>query len=201
VIGVISAISSRNSVPLCASSNAPGRRAIGARERALLVTEQLGLEERVGDRRAVERHERLRRARTELVEGLRNQFFARAGLAMNEHGRGRRRRLFHDLVDLAHLETRADQPSERAALLKLAPQRPHFTQRVISRGDLIEHDPEPLGIDRLGEVVVRALLDRLNRRFDRPLCREQHDGDVRVVLAFQGLSAGPFLRGRASPCR
>ena len=56
-----------------------------AGERALLVAEQLRLEQRVGNRRAVERHERLRRARAELVDGLRDQFLAGARLAADQH--------------------------------------------------------------------------------------------------------------------
>ena len=102
---------------------------------------------------------------------LRDEFLAGARLAVHEHRRRRRRRLLDDLVDLPHLEARADHPAEGAALLQLPPQRAHFAQRVVSRGDLVEHDPEPLRIDRLREVVVRALLDGLDRRLDRSLRR------------------------------
>ena len=53
-----SPISSRNSVPPCASSKRPARAADGAGERALLVAEELALDERRGDRGAVDPHER-----------------------------------------------------------------------------------------------------------------------------------------------
>ena len=59
----ISPISSRKSVPPSACSKRPSRRATRAGERALLVAEELALEERLGERGAVEAHERRLRAR------------------------------------------------------------------------------------------------------------------------------------------
>ena len=83
-----------------------------------------------------------------------------------------------------------------AALLQLPAQRAHFAQRVVARGDLVEHDAQALRIDRLGQVVVGALLDRFDRGFDRSLRREQDDGDVRVVLP-SARAAGRGRRGSA----
>ena len=51
-------ISSRNSVPPVGVLDEPGARAGGARERAARVAEELVLEQRLGERRAVERDER-----------------------------------------------------------------------------------------------------------------------------------------------
>src|SRR6185295_5040070 len=58
--------------------------ALGGRagERAPLVAEELGLLERVRDRRAVERHERRRRADAVRVESERHQLLAAAALAL-----------------------------------------------------------------------------------------------------------------------
>ena len=64
-----------------------------AGERALLVAEQLGLEQRVGNRRAVERDERLRRARTQLMDASARPAPCRCRTRRDEHGRRRRRRL------------------------------------------------------------------------------------------------------------
>ena len=57
----------------------------GAGERALLVAEQLALEQVGGDRAAVDRHERALAARTEIMDGARDDFLAGAGLAEDEH--------------------------------------------------------------------------------------------------------------------
>ncbi len=75
---------------------------VGAGERALLVTEELALEERLGERGAVERDERLLRARPELVDRARELALARAALARDEHGRARRGDLPSDAINLLH---------------------------------------------------------------------------------------------------
>jgi len=61
------------------------------RERALLVSEQLALEEVLGDRGAVERHERPVLARRPRVQGLRDELLADARLARDEQRQIRRR--------------------------------------------------------------------------------------------------------------
>ena len=59
----------------------------GAGERALLVAEQLGLDQLVGDRRAVDLHEALAAAQAVAVDRARHQFLAHAALAPDQHGR------------------------------------------------------------------------------------------------------------------
>ena len=61
----------------------------GAGERAAHVAEQLGLEQRLGNRAAVERDEPLRAARAVVMDGARHDFLARAGLAGHEDRAGR----------------------------------------------------------------------------------------------------------------
>ena len=52
---------------------------------AARVSEQLGLEQRVGNRRTIERYERRASARAVLVQGARKQFLTGAGFAQDEH--------------------------------------------------------------------------------------------------------------------
>src|SRR4029078_10661228 len=61
-----------------------------AREGATLVTEELALEQRLREGRAVHAQHRLRRARRELVDAAREHFLADAGLAEDEHADVRR---------------------------------------------------------------------------------------------------------------
>jgi hypothetical protein len=70
----------------------------GAGERALLVAEQLALQQRLGERRAVEAHERGLRPGARVVDHLGDELLAGAGLAHDEDARLRRR----DLLDEAH---------------------------------------------------------------------------------------------------
>ncbi len=122
-----------------------------AGERALLVAEDLALEQRLGNRGAVDRHERHLRARAQLVDGLRDQLLAGARLAPDEHRCLRRRGLLDRLVDLPHLRAVADHLAERAVLAKLLPQDLHLAQRVLALDDLVEEDLQALRLDRLGQ--------------------------------------------------
>ena len=79
--GLSSPISSRKNVPPSASSMRPRRRCRGAGERALLVAEQLALEQRLRQRGAVDRHERSRRALAPGVQRARGDLLAGAALA------------------------------------------------------------------------------------------------------------------------
>ena len=57
----------------------------GAREGALGVTEELGLDECFGDRGCVEGNESLIGSRTVLVNGARNELLAGSGLPLQQH--------------------------------------------------------------------------------------------------------------------
>ena len=73
-------------MPRCATSSRPGLAAVGAREGALLVAEELRLQELAREARAVQVHERLLGARPVLVEPAREHALAGAGLALDQHG-------------------------------------------------------------------------------------------------------------------
>src|SRR5215470_7227660 len=105
----MSPISSRKIVPSRASSKRPGL------ARTAPVAEQLGLEQPLGDGRAVHRDDRAVLAVRETVDRPGQHFLAGAALALDEHGdvgrRGPLRHLDHALeaLALAHqlLEARA----------------------------------------------------------------------------------------------
>src|SRR5207247_6481196 len=69
---------------------------------AALVAEQLGLQQGVGDRAAVDRDERPVAPRAVRVNGPRQELLARSALALNQHGDVGPRYPAHDREDLAH---------------------------------------------------------------------------------------------------
>ena len=154
-----------------------------AGERALLVAEDLALEQRLGDGRAVDGHERLGGALAQLMDRLRHHLLARPGLAPDQHRRRRRRRLLDDAIDLADGRGAADDPAEAAVLAQLTAQDADLAQRLLPLGGLLDQDLEAPRVDRLGEVVVGPFLDRLDRGLDRPLRGEQDDRDVAHLIA------------------
>ena len=101
---------------------APLLAGVGAGERALLVAEQLRLDQRVGQRRAAHLDERLLRAQRVVVDGVRDQLLAGARLAADQHGGVGLRDLRHLLVHLPRRPAGADDVREVVALAQLLPQ-------------------------------------------------------------------------------
>jgi len=179
-------ISSRKSVPPAACSNLPGLR-LSAPVKAL-VAEELALEERVGEGRAVHRHERPRRRAARLVHRPGDQLLAGAALAGDQHrprDDGHALDLPHHLEDLRRLahdpEARAVRLAQRPVLLaedavplQQREDVPHLAEEGV--------DP-PLEPPAADEEVRGARADRALGRGDVALLGHRHDGERRVELA------------------
>ncbi len=113
---------------------------VRAGERAALVPEQLALEQRPRDRRAVDRPQRPAGARGERVDGRGDEFLARSRLAADEHrGLGARDTL-DDLEHPLHGGIGAPQPlkelrAERARELCVEEEYPAFDLRARADGE------------------------------------------------------------------
>ena len=93
----------------------------GARERPLHVAEQLGLEQRVGDRGAVHRDERLRPSRARPMDRLRDDLLTGAALAGDEHRGLVLRHAGDELQGLTHRPALGDEGAGRRAAVELCP--------------------------------------------------------------------------------
>jgi hypothetical protein len=153
-----------------------------AGEGAFFVPEDLALEQRFGNGGAVDRDKWRRRTGTELMDRLRDELLARTRFAPNQHRRRGRRRLLDDLIHLAHLRAAANHAPEAAMFAQLFAQGFDFAERILPLDDLVEQNLEPLRLDRLGQVVVGAFLDRLDRGFDAALRCEDDDRVVAAVV-------------------
>jgi serine/threonine protein kinase len=87
-------------------------RARGAGERALLVPEQLALDERRRNRAAVDDDERSALARTRLMNRFGEQRLARSGLALDQNGRVGAGNPRQRLEDAPHRDRPANRPAE-----------------------------------------------------------------------------------------
>ncbi len=149
-------------------------------ERALLVAEQLALEQRLGQRGAVDLDERAVRAPAQAVDRARDQLLARAGLARDEHGRVGRRNALDQLQNRNERTAAADDFLEivnRLDLLKevrvLSTQAGLFLLHQDFLGDVHEHRPgelaagvgpgPPLDPERLAVVPPAKLQDHTAR--------------------------------------
>jgi hypothetical protein len=85
--------------------------AVGARERALFMTEELGLEQVLGQCCAVDGDEATA-SRGQLVERAGDEFLAGATLAGDEHGRCGSRGAAHEVVDVLDDATGTDEAGQ-----------------------------------------------------------------------------------------
>ena len=186
VAGVISAISSRNSVPRSASSKQPARRSV-APVKAPFSWPKISLSSSVsGIAAQLIATNGCGRARAQLVDRLRDQLLAGAGLAEDQH-RGRRRRgLLEHLIERAHRRAVADDPAEAAAIVQLPAQRLVLALLLVDLGEPLEQALQLVRIERLGQVVLGAGLDRLDGGVDGALRGQQDHLDV-VDLGLQRL--------------
>src|SRR6185312_7260640 len=100
-------------------------------ERALLVTEQLALDQLGRDRGAVELHERAIRALGVLVDRARDQLLAGAVLSGDEHAAARWRRLGDLVEDRLHRAALADHREVATQQALVLGARPRERQRIL----------------------------------------------------------------------
>ena len=155
-----------------------GRVGHRARERAAHVPEELALEERLGERGAVDRHERPLAAQAVAVDGARDELLARAALARDQDGARARRDAGDGLVDLDHGRRAADHAAELLARLRQLGLR----LRPTAEGPA-DRRAELLDVHRLADVVDRPRGDGQHRRVDRPERGHDHHRHLRPALA------------------
>src|SRR5262249_31685802 len=156
-------------------------RARGAGERALLMAEELALDERGRERRAVEGDERRLAAQREPVDGAREELLAGAALAEDEHARVRGRDALHHGEELLHRRRLADDLVHAAHARDLVAQAPYLAgEAAVGRG-AVDGGGELLRARGLAQVIEGALAHRRDRGLDRALAGE--DDDRRVGVA------------------
>ena len=144
-----------------------------AGEAALLVAEQLALHQLGRDRAAVHRHERPVAARAGIVDQVRDQLFAGAGLAIDMYRRLAARDTLDHLAQLLHRARAAQQLHLRqlqralAGLAELERGRDQLAQR--------RH------VERLGNEIERAELERADSGLDVAVRRDHRHRRLRLV--------------------
>ncbi len=131
-----------------------------AGEGALLVAEQLVLEEVLGDRRAVDRDERPLRPRRELVQGAGEQLLAGAALAEQQHGRVARRRALERQHGVLERGVLAEHARQAETLLVVVLEQHELGEQPPPLDRAVEEEQQVVGVDGLREEVGGAVLHR-----------------------------------------
>src|SRR5262245_17381743 len=137
---------------------------VGSGERAPLVAEQLGLDERLGDRRGIDGDERPVAPRALMVDSARHQLLASTALAGDQHGRRRRGDLRDQTVQLLDRGMPADDLVEIVGACQLGAQERDLTFEGAALEGAARERQELVLLERLGQVVEGAELHGGDRR-------------------------------------
>ena len=121
---------------------------VRARERALLVAEQLGFDQIRRDRGAVDPEEREVAARRVEVDRARDQLLAHAALPEDEHGRPQRRDAQDPIEHGAHRRGMADEVLDAVALRDLVLEQREARVEVVPLEEADEPRAQLEGVDR-----------------------------------------------------
>ena len=165
-------------------------RPVGAGEGALLVAEELALDQVPRDRRHVDRDERPGLAQAVVVQRPRHQLLAGAALAGDHHPEVGVHQPRQDAVDLLHRRRAADQRQVVGLARRLLLGGGTAGLLVERLGDLAEH---LLQVERLRQVLVGADLGGADRGHHRVLRAHHDDRQVgrRFLIAGNRSSASP----------
>jgi hypothetical protein len=150
-------------------------------EGAAHVSEQLALEQMLGESRAVDRDEGPLGATASLVQRSRHEFLARTTLAGDEHRRIAFRDALDDLIDALHFRTRPEQVVERAGSRDGGPQALHLFTELVMLERAIQRYDDGIHVERLRDEVVSTGPDRRDRGVHAPVSGDDDDRNVRTI--------------------
>jgi hypothetical protein len=160
----------------------PGLPGGGPCERALFVSEQLRLEQRFGNGRAVDGDKRAFRSAAEGVQGAGEQLFAGAALPLQQHGRVGAGRTMQLLRHLAQLGIVSNDARSAAALGEFLLEQEVIGQHPALGNRALHHQQQVIRVHGLGEKVHGPFLHRRHRILDAAIRRHHHDGQLRIEL-------------------
>ena len=160
----------------------PLPRADRAGECAAHVTEELGFEQRLRDRAAVEGDEAIRAARAAVVNRARGKLLSRPRFAGDEHGARRRGHGFQELEEVAHHAAASDEAVDPVALLELRSEIGVLRAEPALLERRVQDMEQRVELKRLGDEIGCPLLDRVDRVLDGAEARDDDRDDVGIAL-------------------
>ena len=181
-------------MPWLAATKRPELALLRVGECAARVSEQLALDQTLGNRRAVHGHERTAVPRAQEVKRARQQILARSALAGDQHAHVAVGHLRELAQQRGHLRTRGDDIFQAVIARQLDPQPLHFVAQVAIFQRARDDQQQFAVAEGLGDVIEGAELHRFDRGLNRS---ERRDDDHRQVgrdplqLGLQSVPAHP----------
>jgi hypothetical protein len=151
-----------------------------AGKRALFIAKELGFEQVLGNRRAIDRDKRPFSARAENMKRPRKQLLAGATLAFQQHRRVGGCGAMQGDRDLLQFRILSDDLRRTPSRGQLLLEEDVLGSETSQRERPLHHQQEVIGVDRLGQKVERALFHRGNSVLDAAVCRHHDDGKLRI---------------------
>ena len=168
-------------MPAAACSKRPTPAGHRPGEGALLMAEELALDQLARDRRHVHRDEGPAPALAIVVQGPGRQLLAGAGFAEDHHGQVGRHQPGHDPIDVLHGGRAADERQGLGQRRRI----PRLRRLGAAEGPLDQPD-QLVQVEGFGQIVEGAALGRAHRRQQRVLGAHGDDAQIRAALADAG---------------
>ncbi len=152
----------------------------GAGERAFLVAEQLGLEQRLRNRGAVDGDERRGHALAQGMKRAREQFLAGAAFALEQHGGVGAGGTLHRLQGVTDDRRLPDDLGHAAAFRGFFLEQVVLAQQPALRERALDHQQQVIGVNRLGQEVERPVLHRRDSILNGAVGGHDDDREIRI---------------------
>ncbi len=144
------------------------------------MPEELALEQRLGQGSAVDGHERTRTSRTLAVKCARDELFARAALARDEHAHLRAPDPLEKVVQLPHGAAASHQLGEFPRPLYLVAQLEEARAQPAELHGAVENQRRDPHVEGFGQKVVRSGADGADGRVQAAEGGHHHNGHPRT---------------------
>ena len=142
------------------------------------MPEEFRLQQLLGERRAVDGDERHFGSRALQMDGARHDLLARAAFPFDQHRHFAARHLFGEPGHSSHGFGVADERARIGALLQPESQLVVLCHHGLELEGLKHQCPQPLHVQRLGQIIIGTLLHRLDRAFDRAVSGHQDEHGI-----------------------
>src|ERR1700693_1250047 len=166
-----------------------------AGKRTALMPEQLRLQQVPRNRGAVDRDKRGLFAGAQKVNGPRDQLLSRSALSPKKHGSLARSDLLNDIEEFHQFYAFSNDFRELQVVFKLVFHDHVFGHQLPVFERFLNGQQEMFGFERLGDKVVGAVPDRLDRRFNRAESGHHDHRNQRVILLDRGKNVETALKG------